>query len=196
MTEEQRRDRIAFGLEEPKYLAANYLDEEHAKEYLSAMETIARYGMNGEISEDGKVTYHIEKGPLVGAPNTYVSQNDILKKKAPELYEELRELNQSIARGETGWGKKLIELQKRIHQFLNGDSGTAVQGKQLTKYEETAAEYKAWKKEMNDTKLPDTFDKVNYADVTAFFESLNSQSSLTDSCLTEAALHFEKWLES
>lgn len=195
MTEQQRQDRIAFGLEEAKYLAANYLDEQHAKDFVSAMETIARYGMNGVVSEEGKVTYHIEKGPLVGAPDTYVSQNDILKKKAPELYAELHELNQSVAKGETGWGKKFIELQKRINQVLNGNSGTVSQGKQLTNYEEAVYEYKTWKKAMNDTKLPGTYSNVNYTNITSFFASLNSQSSLEESWLAEAQVRFAKWLE-
>lgn len=122
MTEEQRRDAIAFGLEEARFLAENYLDQQHAGDFLSAMETIARYGVNGTVSEDGKVTYHIEKGPLVGASDDYVNESDILKAKAPDLYKELQELNQRIAKGETGWGRKFIELQQRINQRLNGYS--------------------------------------------------------------------------
>lgn len=195
MTEEQRKDRIAFGLEEAKYLAANYLDEQHAKEFVSVMETIAKYGMNGIVSDDGKVTYHIEQGPLVGAPDDYVSQGDILKEKAPELYDELHELNQSIAKGETGWGKKFMELQKRIHQVLNSKSGTVSEGKQLTNYEEAVEEYKSWKKAMNETNLPDTYSNVKYSDITAFFDSLQSQSSLETDWLVEAQERFEKWLE-
>ena len=93
MTETQRRDTIAFGLEEARYLAENYLDEQHGKDFLAAMETIARYGMGGTVSENGKVTYHIEQGPLVGAPDDYVSESDILKTKAPGLYKELQDLN-------------------------------------------------------------------------------------------------------
>lgn len=195
MTEEQRRDRIAFGLEEAKYLAANYLDEQHAKDFISAMETIARYGMNGVVSEDGKVTYHIEKGPLVGAPDDYVNQSDILKKKAPELYEELHELNQSVIKGETGWGKKFIELQKRINQVLNSNSGTVSNGRQLTNYEEAVEEYKLWKKVMNETEIPNTYSNVNYLDITAFFDSLQSQGSLEEKWFAEARERFEKWLK-
>lgn len=196
MTEEQRREQIAFGLEEARYLAANYLDEQHAKEFVSAMETIARYGMNGVVSEDGKVTYHIEKGPLVGAPDDYVNQNDILKEKAPELYAELHELNQNIAKGETGWGRKFIELQNRINQVLNRPSGTVSQGKQLTNYEEAAEKYKNWKKTVEAIKLPNTFADVNYENLESFFGSLKSQqSSLDETWLAKAQERFAKWLE-
>lgn len=194
MTEEQRRDAIAFGMEEARYLAENYLDEQHTGDFLSAMETIARYGMNGTVSEDGKVTYHIEQGPLVGAPDDYVSESDILKAKAPDLYKELQELNQGIARGETGWGRKFIDLHKRINQRLNSYSGTTVQGKRLTYYEEAAANYQAWKKTMDGTELPGTYSGVKYTDITAFFDSARTQGSLGASWYAQAQERFARWL--
>lgn len=195
MTEEQRREAISFGLEESRYLAENYLDEQHAKDFISAMETIAKYGMNGTVSEDGRVTYHIEKGPLAGAPDDYVHENDILRKKAPDLYQELQELNQKIAKGETGWGKKFMDLQKRIREKLDSPSGTVHQGKNMTYYEEAAAEYKSWKKIVDETKLPSVYSNVNYTDVASFFDSLNSQGSLGRDWLAEAQTRFTKWLE-
>lgn len=195
MTEEQRRDAISFGLEESRYLAENYLDEQHAKDFMSAMETIAKYGMNGTVSEDGRVTYHIEKGPLAGAPDDYVHENDILRKKAPDLYQELQELNQKIAKGETGWGRKFMDLQRRIREKLDSPSGTVHQGKNMTYYEEAAAEYKSWKKTMDETKLPSVYSNVKYTDVASFFDSLNSQGSLGRDWLAEAQTRFTKWLE-
>lgn len=194
MTEEQRRDAIAFGLEEARYLAENYLDQQHAGDFLSAMDTIAKYGMNGTVSEDGRVTYHIEKGPLVGAPDDYVSESDILKAKAPDLYKELQDLNERIAKGETGWGRKFIELHQRINQKLNGYSGTTSQGKKLTYYEEAVAGYKSWKKAVDETKLPGTYSGVNYLDMNSFFNSLKSQGSLGESWMAKAQERFAKWL--
>lgn len=194
MTEEQRRDAIAFGMEEARYLAENYLDEEHAGDFLSAMETIARYGMNGTVSEDGKVTYHIEKGPLVGAPDDYVSESDILKAKAPDLYKELQEMNQGIIKGETGWGRKFIDLHKRINQRLNGYSETTSQGKRLTYYEEAAAEYQSWKKTVDGTKLPSTYSGVRYTGINAFFDSMKTQGSLGANWFAAAQERFAKWL--
>lgn len=195
MTEEQRRDTTAFGLEEARYLAENYLDDQHAQDFMSAMETIARYGMNGTVSADGRVTYHIEKGPLAGAPDSYVSESDILKEKAPELYKELQELNQRIAKGETDWGRKLIDLHRRINEKLSGFSGTVSQGKQLSYYEEAAAKYQSWKKIMDSTELPATYSNVNYSDIASFFDSLSSQGSLGNGWLADAQTRFEKWLE-
>lgn len=195
MTEEQRRDAIAFGLEEARYLAENYLDDQHAQDFMSAMETIARYGVNGTVSKDGRVTYHIEKGPLAGAPDNYVSESDILKEKAPELYKELQELNQSIANGETSWGRKFIDLHRRINEKLSGFSGTVSQGKQLSYYEEAAVRYQTWKKTMDNTKLPTVYNNVNYTDITSFFDSLNAQGSLGKDWFAEAQAHFVRWLQ-
>lgn len=194
MTEEQRRDAISFGLEEADYLAKNYLDEQHARDFMSAMETIARYGMNGTVSEDGRVSYHIEKGPLAGAPDDYVHESDILKEKAPELYRELTDLNQRIANGETGWGQRFIDLHRRINEKLSGFSGTISQGKKLSYYEEAADRYQSWKKTVENTALPATYSNVDHTSVTSFFDSLNSQGSLEKDWLAEARIRFEKWL--
>ena len=109
MTEEQRRDAISFGLEEAGYLAKNYLDEQHARDFMSAMETIARYGMNGTVSENGRVTYHIEKGPLAGAPDDYVHESDILKEKAPELYSDFS--------GTISQGKRLSYYEEAADRY-------------------------------------------------------------------------------
>ncbi|MCM1343708.1 MAG: hypothetical protein NC305_06550 [Lachnospiraceae bacterium] len=194
MTEVQRRDAISFGLEEARFLAENYLDDGHAQDFMAAMETIAKYGVNGTVSEGGKVTYHIEKGPLAGAPDDYVNESDILKEKAPDLYQELQELNQHIVNGEMGWGQKFIDLHRRIDQKLNSFSGTVSQGKELNYYEEAAAGYRSWKKTMDETRLSSIYKNVSYTDAASFFASLSSQGSLGKGWLAQAQARFERWL--
>lgn len=196
MSEAQRREMIAFGMEEAKYLAANYLDEEHGRDFLSAMETIAKYGMNGTVAEDGRVSYHIEQGPLVGAPDDYVNQNDILKAKAPGLYQEMQELNQRIINGETGWGRKFIELQKRINQVLNGESSTFSKSlnRNLTHYEEAVSEYKDWKSQIEKTQLPTVFRDVKYNDFQSFLDSLQNQGCLSNTWISDSVNRFMKWI--
>lgn len=195
MSEDERKEMIAFGLEESKYLAENYLDKEHGKEYLAAMETIAKYGMNGTVSPNGQVTYHIEKGPLVGAPDEYVHESDILKEKAPDLYRQMRDLNTRIINGESGWGSRFIELQKQINQVLNRESDTleSKTGKRLTNYEEAAARYKSWKETMEKTELPDVYQRVSYKNVQAFFESLKKQAGLSEVWVNNSANRFMAW---
>lgn len=73
-----------------------------ASDFLSAMETIAKYGMNGMMDEKGNVTYDIKKGPMVGTPDDYLDRVDILKSKAPDLYNEINELNYKIVNRKGG----------------------------------------------------------------------------------------------
>ena len=74
LSEQERQDMAAFGLEAAKYLAENYLDESHAADFMSAMETVAKYGLNGSVSDGGKVIYNVQEGQvrMSGAPGSYV----------------------------------------------------------------------------------------------------------------------------
>lgn len=192
MSEEERQELIAFGMEDAKYIAQNYLDEEHSKEFLSAMETIAKYGMNGVVDQNGNVTYDIKKGPLVGAPDNYLDQMDILKEKAPDLYDEIKELNYNIINHKNGetFGTKFLELCKRAEKVLNGTSNK--NGK--TNLEVAVEEYSDWKNKIEETKLPTVFNSIKYNDLQNFFDSLQSQSSLSNSWLNENLNRFMKWL--
>lgn len=192
ISEKERQDRIAFGMEEAKYIAENYLDKEHAGEFLSAMETIAKYGMNGTVDEKGNVTYDIKKGPLVGAPDDYVNRMDILKEKAPGLYDEINEFNYRLINRKSGekFSTKFMELYKRAQKVLNSVSND--EGK--TNAEAAAKEYTNWKGKIEDTKLPASFRNVRYDNLQIFFDSLQQQSSLSDSWMTESRNRFIKWL--
>lgn len=192
ISEKEWQDRIAFGMEEAKYIAENYLDEDHAGEFLSAMETIAKYGMNGSVDEKGNVTYDIKKGPLVGAPDDYVNRMDILKEKAPDLYDEINAFNYSLINRKSGekFSAKFMELFKRAEKVLN--SAPNAGGK--TNIEEAAKEYTDWKDKMENTKLPTTFSNIKYNDLQNFFDSLKNQSSLSNAWMTESRNRFMMWL--
>ena len=89
LSEQERQDRAAFGLEAAKYLAENYLDESHAVDFMSAMETVAKYGLNGSVSGGGKVIYNVQEGQvrMSGAPDSYVDMEGWLKANDTELYD-------------------------------------------------------------------------------------------------------------
>lgn len=196
VSETQRKERIAFGLEEAKYLAENYLDAAHGKDFISAMETIAQYGLNGKVAENGKVTYQIEMGPLVGMSDDYVNPNDVLREKAPELYLEMKELNQRIIAGESGWGNKFIELQERINKALGASSNSYDSKTQryLTNYEEAVSQYKNWKNKMEKTQLPSVFENIQYQEIQRFMASLQGQSSLSSDWINDQVSRLNKWL--
>ncbi len=188
MSENERKSMIAFGMEEAKYLAENYLDEKQAGEFLSAMETIAKYGMNGSVAGDGTVTYHIEKG-LNSAGR--VDDMDILKEKAPDLYNEINELNQRIIDHKPGekFGAKFLELQKRAEKVLEGTNG-----KGETNREVAVKEYKKWEEETAKTELPQIFKNTKYTNIQSFFESLQNQSQLSNDWLNNSMARFMQWL--
>ena len=64
LSEQERWDKVAFGLEAAKYLAENYLDESHAADFMSEMETVAKYGLNGSVSDSGKIIYNVQEGQV------------------------------------------------------------------------------------------------------------------------------------
>lgn len=193
VSEEERQEMIAFGMEEAKYIAENYLDEEHAADFLSAMETIAKYGMNGTVDENGNVTYDIKKGPMVGAPDDYVNRMDVLKSKAPDLYNEINELNYSIVNRKSGekYSTKFLELYQRAEKVLNNASSDE-DGK--TNLEAAVEEYADWKEEIEEMKLPNVFSNIKYNNLQSFFVSLQNQSNLSNSWITESMNRFARWL--
>ncbi|MCH5272513.1 MAG: hypothetical protein J1E35_02455 [Lachnospiraceae bacterium] len=191
MTKQERQDMIAFGMEEANYIAAHYLEGEKAKEFLSAMETIAKYGMNGTVSEDGTVKYDIKKGPGLGGAAGYVDTMDVLKEKDPDLYREMKELNNQILNHKDGesYAKRWLELMQKAEKVLASSSD----GK-LTNREVALKSYADWEEKTEKTELPSAFKNTQYNDLRAFFDSLRGKSSLSQSWLDESMNRFRKWL--
>ena len=188
LSEQERQDKVAFGLEAAKYLAENYLDESHAADFMSAMETIAKYGLNGSVSDNGKVIYNVQEGQvrMSGAPSSYVDMESWLKANDTYLYNQINELNQSIinSKGGESHAAKFIELYtKAAKEILNASSDT-----------KKDSDYADWKEKVEKTELPNTFQNVKYNNLQSFFESLQNQSSLSNSWISENINRFMKWL--
>ena len=188
LSEQERQDKVAFGLEAAKYLAENYLDESHAGDFMSAMETIAKYGLNGSVSDNGKVIYSVQEGQvrMSGAPGSYVDMESWLRANDTDLYNQINELNQSIINHRDGesHAAKFIELYtKAAKEILNASSDT-----------KKDSDYADWKETVEKTELPTTFQNVKYNNFQSFFDSLRNQSSLSDSWISENIGRFMKWL--
>ena len=178
----------AFGLEAAKYLAENYLDESHAADFMSAMETVAKYGLNSSVSEGGKVIYNVQEGQvrMSGAPGSYVDMESWLKANDTELYDQINELNRSIINHKDGenHSAKFIELYtKAAKKILDAPSDT-----------KKDSGYADWKEKVEKTKLPATFQNVKYNGFQSFLESLQNQSSLSNSWISANISRFMKWL--
>lgn len=188
MSEQERQDMIAFGLETAKYLAENYLDETHTADYISAMETIAKYGLNGSVSDSGKVVYNIQEGQvrMPGAPDSYVDMESWLKANDTDLYNQINQLNQNIINHEGGesHADKFIELYtKATQEILNSSSDSKADG-----------DYADWKEIIAKTELPTTFKNMKYNDFQSFFKRMQNQGSLSNSWISENLNRFMKWL--
>ena len=188
LSEQERQDMAAFGLEAARYLAENYLDESHAEDFMSAMETIAKYGLNGSVSDSGKVIYNVQEGQvrMSGAPGSYVDMEGWLKANDTDLYNQINELNQSIINHKDGekHSAKFIELYtKAAKKILDAPSDT-----------KKDSGYADWKEKVEKTKLPATFQNVKYDGFQSFLESLQNQSSLSNSWISANISRFMKWL--
>ncbi len=188
LSEQERQDKVAFGLEAAKYLAENYLDESHAGDFMSAMETIAKYGLNSSVSDSEKVIYNVQEGQvrMSGAPGSYVDMESWLRANDTDLYNQINELNQSIINHRDGesHAAKFIELYtKAAKEILNASSDT-----------KKDSDYADWKETVEKTELPTTFQNVKYNNFQSFFDSLRNQSSLSDSWISENIGRFMKWL--
>ena len=188
LSEQERQEMAAFGLEAAKYLAANYLDESHAADFMSAMEAVAKYGLNGSVSDGGKVIYNVQEGQvrMSGAPGNYVDMEGWLKANDTELYNQINELNQSIInhKDRENHSAKFIELYtKAAKKILDASSDT-----------KKDSGYADWKEKVEKTKLPATFQNVKYNGFQSFWESLQNQSSLSNSWISANVSRFMKWL--
>ena len=89
-----------------------YAGTEQIKSYGS--NPAAKYGLNGSVSDSGKVIYNVQEGQvrMSGAPGSYVDMESWLKANDTELYDQINELNRSIINHQNGenHSAKFIEL--------------------------------------------------------------------------------------
>lgn len=166
MTEEERQELIALGMEKAKYLAKDMGD--HAPMFLEAMEEIAKYGMNGKTDETGHVAYHIEWGPPIGAPDDYISTSDLVQKLAPKAWETHLRMCQKAretkdARLARAASEYLFEQEELIYKH---------QKKEVL---EVKSQYASWKTGIENTSLKKIYDNVDRTNEDSFFQSIAGQ---------------------
>ncbi|GFI16080.1 hypothetical protein IMSAGC009_01241 [Lachnospiraceae bacterium] len=145
---------------------------------------------NRHLREDAgmKVIYNVQEGQvrMSGAPGSYVDMEGWLKANDTELYNQITELNQSIINHKDGekHSAKFIELYtKAAKKMLDAPSDTKKDGG-----------YADWKEKVEKTKLPATFQNIKYNGFQSFLESLQNQSSLSNSWVSGNINRFMKWL--
>ena len=145
---------------------------------------------NRYLREDAgmKVIYNVQEGQvrMSDAPGSYVDMGGWLKANDTDLYNQINELNQSIINHKDGekHSAKFIELYtKAAKKILDAPSDTKKDGG-----------YADWKEKVEKTKLPATFQNIKYNGFQSFLESLQNQSSLSNSWISGNINRFMKWL--
>lgn len=188
MTEEQRQAMISLGLEKARFIADNYLEGQQAKDYMEAMTTIAKFGVNGVRDESGKVTYDIEKGPLNGAPDDNVNMSDILKEAFPDQWEANR-------------AKRLAAIESKDYEALKAafkeynDLVKNVYTNQNHLVQEKIGDYGEWKKMIENTTIPDYFTNLDKTSLSNFMENIKTaNTTLSNSFLANDLKQFQNFL--
>lgn len=167
MTEEERQELIALGMEKAKYLAKDMGDQ--ASLFLEAMEETAKYGMNGKADETGHVTYQIQWGPPIGAPDDYISTSDLVQRFAPKAWEKHLRMCQKAretkdARLARAASEYLFEQEELIYKH---------QKKEVL---EVKSQYASWKKRIENTSLKKIYDNVDRTNEDSFLNSIERQT--------------------
>ncbi len=186
MTEGERQNLIALGMEKARYLAKD-MGSQGAK-FLEAMETIAQYGMNGETDEHGRVTYDIKQGPMAGAPDGHLCISELMKRVDPEAYEKGMEIWMEALE------KKDVALTFKYIRYLMDWTQWAYKEKK-DEINEIKDEYISWKKNMQETEVKKIYDS-NLKDMGSFTESIIMQNkTINESYLIKNLKEFGEILQ-
>lgn len=172
MTEDERQELILVGLEKAKYLADG-LDEDKAGLFMDAMNTIAKYGINGTLDSQGNVTYDIRWGALVGAPDDYINTNELMKKIAPKEYAACSAM---MAEG----------LQKNDNHLIANairymiDWEMQAYRKNPQPFENEKQEQVNWVKGVENTIIPDTYSRTDRSSLQSLTNSILEQNQGLD----------------
>ncbi|MDE7017180.1 MAG: hypothetical protein K2P65_06330 [Lachnospiraceae bacterium] len=117
LSEKERLALIAVGIEEAKYLAEK-MDADKAGLFMDAMNTIAKYGANGEMDSQGNVAYDIRWGKVIGMSGDYKSEGAILPNSSAKEKKEFADWQKKI--NQTKIESDYTNTDKSdIHSFIN-----------------------------------------------------------------------------
>lgn len=171
LTEEQRQGLISLGIEKAKYIAANYMDEDTASRFLGAMEKIAQFSVNGVTEGTGKITYTIQQGPKVGAPDdNAVDYQSLMKSRDPGAYAEyLSMMEDGVNRKDySAIGTAAGLFVNWSVNFYKNNPGAISQA---------VEDYTDWKKNNGETVLPAIYKNSDVTSLARFADSIRSQSA-------------------
>lgn len=168
LTEEERIELISVGLEKAKYLA-EHLEDDKAGIFMEAMNTIAKYGINGKTDQKGNVTYDIRWGAMVGAPDDYISSGELMQRIAPEQYKVYMSMrNEAIEKNDDMLALKAAKfaIDWEINSYKSNPKP----------FEEEKAKQVNWKKSVDNTKINNSYNNTDRFNMETFVNSILQQN--------------------
>ena len=168
MTEEERQANISLGMKKAEYAAKNFISSSQSKDFLDAMESVAKLATVGTAAEDGTMDYGVRKKGWLGEGSDLVYTDDpldIMRRMDKKAYAEYERIN-----ADSDNESRALDALKYMMKWYVG----AVQEnpKMVEEYHKQSEEYV--KKTVNGQKLDTTFQDVETSGRQAFIESLKA----------------------
>ena len=170
LTEDERIELISVGLEKAKYLA-DRLEGDKAGIFMEAMNTIAKYGINGKTDIQGNVTYDIRWGAMLGAPDDYISRGELMQRVSPEeykIYSSMRD--EAIEKNDDRLALKAAKfaIDWEINSYKTNPQP----------FEEEKAKQVNWKKSVDNTKINSSYNDTDRSNMGTFVNSILQQNKV------------------
>lgn len=189
LTEDERIELISVGLEKAKYLA-DRLEDDKAGIFMEAMNTIAKYGINGKTDLQGNVTYDIRWGAMVGAPDDYISSGELMQRISPEQYKIYSSMrDEAIEKNDDRLALKAAKFA--IDWEMNAYKTNP------KPFEELKTEQVNWKKNVDKTKINSNYNSTDRSNMETFVNSILQQNKVINAeYLADNLQKFAKFFES
>lgn len=171
LTEDERKELISVGLEKAKLLA-DHLEDEKADSFMEAMNTIAKYGINGKTDDQGNITYDIRWGAIVGAPDDYISTGELMQKISPDQYKTYSSML------EEAFEKNDEQLLLKATKFAIDWERNSYQNSPAP-FEREKKEQVNWKEKIDNTEIISKYD-TDRSDLKSFIDSILVQNKVID----------------
>lgn len=188
MTEEQRQAMISLGVEKAQFIADNYLEGKQAKDFMEAMTTIAKFAVNGKKNDNGTVSYAIEKGPLVHAPDDYIHIDDLVKEAFPEKWQSFKD--KIVAATEKQDKDALVEAFKEYNQLVK-----SIYTNQPNLVQDKIKDYGNWQETIKNTEVSKHFSQLDNTSLSNFMKDIKTTNAwLSNEFLVKDLKNFQRYL--
>ncbi len=190
MTEEERQANISLGMKKAEYAAKNFIPQEQRKDFLDAMEDVAKLASAGKADENGNMDYGINKRSYLGQGSNLVYTDDtldIMKKMDKDAYAQYQKIKADDSRENS----TLDALKYMTKWYANAVKENP---DMIDEYHKKSNDY--MEESVKDRKLDDTFSGLDVENKSAFLDSLSAFQKNNPSFLAniiDSELSYKFW---